>query len=78
VVFALGDHLEVKVPDVEVEDDQALVVGVVLGVSGGGQVVKTCLPVDVFLGEGELVTELDLFEVLADGNVGYESIDIVL
>jgi hypothetical protein len=45
---AIGDDLEVKVPDVEVEDEQAFVVGIVLRIAGRAQVVEADLPVQSF------------------------------
>jgi hypothetical protein len=54
-VPAVEDDLEVEIPDVEVEDDEALVVGVILGVAGGTQVIKTHLPVQLLVHDRILV-----------------------
>ena len=44
-MLAFGQDLEIEIPDVEIEDDEAFVVGVILGVSGGAEVVEADLPV---------------------------------
>lgn len=77
-VLAGGDDLEVEVPDVEVEDEETLVVGVLGGVAGREQLEEAHLPVDLLVLQGELVAELDLLQVLPDRDVGHQGVDVVL
>ena len=76
-VFPLIHDLQIKVPNVEIEDDQTFVVGIVFRISGGKKVIEADLPVDLLVFQGEFITDFDFFEVLPNGNVGDQSVDII-
>ena len=77
-VLAEGQDFEVQVPDVEVEDEQAFV-GRVLGwVARGPQLLQPPLPLHLLVLQRKLVAQLYSLEMLPDGYIAGEGVDVVL
>lgn len=77
-MLAIRDQFEIDVPDVQIEDEERLVIGVIFGITGRAEVVEGDLPIQRIIVYRTLVARQYLFQVLSDGVIGGDGVDVVL
>lgn len=77
-MFTIQNNFKIEIPNVEIEDDQTFIVGIVFGVSRWAKSIECNFPIYFLIVNWKLIGLLHFLQMLANGDIGHQSIDIVL